>query len=199
MRSLSSSRLLLRQWRDQDFEYFARLSANPAVMKYLLPLPDRAASDATAQRIRQHFALHDFGLWAVELPGVCRFIGFAGLVHVGFLAHFTPAVEVGWRLDPAYWGHGYATEAARLALDDGFGRLELQEVVALTVPANARSRAVMQRLGMHRVASDDFDHPRVPDGHALKRHLLYRLRREDWKHRPAASARATRPKSGGKR
>jgi RimJ/RimL family protein N-acetyltransferase len=194
MRSLTSSHLLLRQWRDEDLEYFARLSANPAVMKYLLPLSDRAASDAAAQRIMQHFTLHDFGLWAVELPGVCPFIGFAGLVHVGFQAHFTPAIEVGWRLDPAYWGHGYATEAARLALNDGFEQLELQEVVALTVPANGRSRAVMQRLGMHRVASDDFDHPRVPDGHDLKRHLLYRLSRQDWKNQPVASAGATRPK-----
>ena len=186
MRKLNSSRLLLRQWRDADLDHFARMSANPAVMQHLLPLPDRAASDAVAQRFREHFAQHDFGFWAVELPGMCPFIGCVGLMHVGYNAHFTPAVEIGWRLDPAYWGRGYATEAARLALDDGFERLPLQEVVALTVPANLRSQAIMQRLGMRRAASDDFDHPRVPDGHPLKRHVLYRLQRSEWRRRPAS-------------
>jgi RimJ/RimL family protein N-acetyltransferase len=163
------------------------MSANPAVMEHLLPLLDRAASDAVAQRFREHFARHDFGFWAVELPGMCPFIGCVGLVRVGYNAHFTPAVEIGWRLDPAYWGRGYAAEAARLALDDGFERLPLQEVVALTVPANLRSQAIMQRLGMRRTASDDFDHPRVPDGHPLKRHVLYRLQRSEWRRRLAST------------
>ncbi len=180
MRSLGNSRLLLRHWRDEDLAYFARMSADPTVMAHLMPLPDRAASDARAQRCREHFARYGFGPWAVELPGVCPFIGFVGLTHVRYQAHFTPAVEIGWRLDPAYWGRGIATEAARLALHDGFERLDLQQVVAITVPANQRSRAVMQRLGMHREASDDFDHPGIPDGHDLKRHVLYRLRRSDW-------------------
>jgi RimJ/RimL family protein N-acetyltransferase len=187
MRRLNSSRVLLRQWRDTDLGHFACMSANSAVMQHLLPLPDRAASDAVAQCFREHFAQHDFGFWAVELPGMCPFIGCIGLVHVGYDAHFTPAVEIGWRLDPAYWGRGYATEAARLALDDGFERLRLQEVVALTVPANLRSQAIMQRLGMRRTASDDFDHPRVPDGHPLKRHVLYRLQRSEWRRRVASA------------
>jgi RimJ/RimL family protein N-acetyltransferase len=149
-------------------------------MQYLLPIPDRAASDALAQRFQDHFAQHDFGFWAVELPGMAPFIGFVGLVHVAFAAHFTPAVEIGWRLDPAFWGHGYATEAAQLALQHGFHHLGLREIVATTVPANLRSRAIMQRLGMQRAPADDFDHPRVPTGHKLQRHMLYRLRREDW-------------------
>ena len=152
-------------------------------MEHLLPLPGRAASDALAERISAHFRDHGFGFWAVEVAGVAPFIGFAGLAHVRFEAHFTPAVEIGWRIAPEYWGQGYATEAARLALEDGFGRLGLKEIVAFTVPANRRSWRVMERLGMGRVERDDFDHPRVPDGHVLKRHVLYRLRREVWSAR----------------
>ena len=189
MLSLIGSRLLLRQWRDEDLPHFARLSVDPAVMAYLLPLPGRAAIDALAQRLRDHFTEHGFGFWAAELPGVCRFIGCIGLMHVGYQARFTPAVEIGWRLDPAYWGKGYATEAARLALHDGFERLGLPEIVALTVAANTRSRAVMQRLGMHHAEADDFDHPRVPDGHPLQRHVLYRLSHREWRQRSAAVTR----------
>lgn len=177
--TLATARLLLRPWRDADLEHFARLSADPRVMRHLRPLPDRAASDAMAARVRAHFAAHGFGFWAVELPGAAPFIGFAGLAHVAFAAHFTPAVEVGWRLAPDFWGHGYATEAAAAAIEDGFSRLGLAEIVAFTVPANERSWRVMQRLGMARDPADDFDHPRVAPGDALRRHVLYRLRRRD--------------------
>jgi RimJ/RimL family protein N-acetyltransferase len=180
---LKSRRLLLRRWRDEDAKGFARLSANPAVTEYLLPPRDRAESDALARRIKDHFAQYGFGFWAVELPGISSFIGMVGLARVSYEAHFTPAVEIGWRLDPAHWGNGYATEAAGLALDDGFGRLGLSEIVALTVPANSRSRRVMERLGMRRSEADDFDHPLVPDGHPLKRHVLYRLQSRQWRSR----------------
>ena len=109
-------------------------------------------------------------------PRRSGFIGVVGLESVSYEAHFTPAVEVAWRLARAYWGRGYATEAARAALDYGFEQLGLTEIVALTVPANQRSRRVMERLGMTRSPEDDFDHPRVPEG-PLKRHVLYRLRK----------------------
>jgi RimJ/RimL family protein N-acetyltransferase len=183
---LRSNRLVLREWQDDDLESFAGLVENPVVMEHLLPMKDRAAIDAMAQRIRDHFAEHGFGYLAVELPGVSSFIGMVGLVRVTYAAHFTPAVEIGWRIDPDHWGQGYATEAATLALDDAFDRLKLQEVVALTVPANIRSRRVMDRLGMTRVETDDFDHPLVPDGHALKRHVLYRLQSHAWRDRTRA-------------
>ncbi len=173
---LRSDRLLLRPWRDDDREPFAAMGQDPAVMEYLLGPMDRAASDAMVGRIQAHMAEHGFGWWAVELPGACPFIGFVGLAHVTFEAPFTPAVEVGWRLAQAHWGRGYATEAARLAIGHGFQRLGLSEIVAFTVPANRRSQAVMARLGMTRDPADDFDHPRVPDGHPLKRHVLYRIR-----------------------
>jgi ribosomal-protein-alanine N-acetyltransferase len=173
---LRTDRVLLRPWRDTDLEAYARMALDPAVMEFLMPLPDRAASDAMAHRLQEHIDRHGFGFWAVELSGVCPFIGFTGLKHVGFDAGFSPAVEIGWRLESRYWGHGYATEAAGLALRDGFQRLSFAEIVALTVPANRRSRKVMERLGMTRTPEDDFDHPLIEPGHPLRRHVLYRLR-----------------------
>ena len=125
-------------------------------------------------RARAHWDEHGFGQWVVEHPGAASFIGVVGLGIVSYEAAFTPAVEVAWRPARPYWGHGYATEAARAALDYGFEELGLDEIVALTVPANRRSRRVMERLGMTRLVEDDFDHPRLPEG-PLKRHVLYRL------------------------
>ena len=174
--SLRTARLQLRAWRDEDIAPFAEMSADPAVMEYLLPLSDRWFSpEAWVARKRAHWDEHGFGQWVVEIPGEASFIGVVGLETVAYEAPFTPAVEVAWRLAQPYWGHGYATEAARAALDYGFGELGLDEIVALTVPANWRSRGVMERLRMTRSPEDDFDHPRVPAG-PLRRHVLYRLR-----------------------
>jgi RimJ/RimL family protein N-acetyltransferase len=172
---LRTPRLLLREWRDEDREPFAAMSADPAVMQHLLPFPDRAASDAWIARMQAHCDEHGFCQWAVELPGEASLIGAIGLNWVAFEAAFTPAVEIGWRLARAYWGQGYAMEAARAALDDGFGRHGLAEIVAFTIPANHRSWRLMERLGMSHDPADDFDHPRV--GHPLRRHVLYRSRR----------------------
>jgi ribosomal-protein-alanine N-acetyltransferase len=168
-------RVLLRRWRDDDRATFAALNADPQVMQFFPRPLGRDESDALVDRIERHFAEHGFGLWAVELPGVAPFIGFAGLAVPRFTAHFTPCVEVGWRLAAAQWGHGYATEAARAALAHGFGGLGLREVVSFTVAANWRSRAVMARLGMSYDPGEDFDHPTLPEGDALRRHVLYRL------------------------
>jgi RimJ/RimL family protein N-acetyltransferase len=173
--SLRGSRVVLRPWRDQDREAFAAMNADPRVMEFFVKRLDRAASDALIDGIREHFAVHGFGLWAVEVPGVAPFIGFTGLAAPRYDAPFMPCVEIGWRLAFAHWGRGYATEAARLALAYGFGTVGLPEIVAFTALGNRRSRAVMERLGMRHDPADDFDHPRVPDGHPLKRHVLYRL------------------------
>lgn len=175
--TLTTPRLLLRPWRPSDRDGLWRMQSDPRTMEFLMPVPDRAASDAVAARAEAHFFRHGFGLWVVELPGVADFAGYCGLVHVPYDAHFTPAVEIGWRFDPAFWGRGYATEAARAALDFGFGTLRLDEIVAITVPANLRSRAVMARLGMARDGAGDFDLPTTPEGHPLRRQVLYRLRR----------------------
>jgi len=176
--ALRTPRLILREWRDEDAGPFAALSADPAVMEHLLPHPDRAASDLWIATMRSHQNVHGFAYWAVELPGEAGFIGAVGVDRVPFEAHFTPVVEIGWRLARAYWGSGYAVEAARAALDDGFGRLGLDEIVAFTVAANRRSWRVMERLGMTHDPADDFDHPRLPEGHRLRRNMLYRIRRQ---------------------
>jgi RimJ/RimL family protein N-acetyltransferase len=177
---LSTERLILRQWRDDDLEPFAAMNADPDVMRFFPRRLDRAGSDAMAERIRRHLSEHGWGLWAVEVTDGAPFIGFVGLAPIPFEAHFTPAVEIGWRLDKAFWGRGYAPEGARAALDHAFGPLELDEVVSMTVPVNLPSQRVMTKLGMTRDPADDFDHPNLPDWEH-RRHVLYRLRRDDWR------------------
>lgn len=168
---------MLRRWRPSDREPFAQLNADPVVMEHFPSTLDRMESDAFAERIEAGFEARGYGLWAVEIPEEAEFIGFVGLALHDFPAHFTPAIEIGWRLARDFWGRGFATEAARTAVADGFDRVGLTEIVSFTVPANVRSVAVMQRLGMTHDAADDFDHPRLPVGHHLRRHVLYRLRR----------------------
>ncbi len=177
---LETERLVLREWRDGDRAPFAALNADARVMEHFRGTLDRAASDGLIERIVDHWATDGHGLWAVERKADGRFIGFVGLTPPNFDAAFTPCVEIGWRLAPDAWGQGFATEAARAALRFGFERLGLDEIVSFTVPANVRSRAVMERIGMTRDPADDFDHPGFPDGHRLRRHVLYRLRRSDW-------------------
>lgn len=180
---LTTARLRLRQWREEDLAPFAALNADPQVMEFFPKVLTRAESDAVAGRIRDHFARHGFGLWAVEAPGAADFVGFVGLAVPSLEAHFTPCVEIGWRLAREHWGHGYATEAATAALAFAFGDRALEEIVAFTVPANIPSRRVMGRLGMRRLPADDFEHPAIAAGHPLRSHVLYRLRRADWKPR----------------
>ena len=175
---LRTSRLLLRPWRAEDHAPFAALNADPRVMEHFPGTLDHAASDALAVDIQADLAANGFGLWAVEVPGVAPFVGFVGATEPDFAAPFMPAVEIGWRLARAYWGQGYATEAARAVVGHAFGPLGLEELVSFTVPGNTRSRAVMERLGMTRSAADDFDHPKLREGHPLRRHVLYRLRRK---------------------
>ena len=173
--TLSSSRICLRQWRDEDRLAFAAMNADVRVMEFFRTRLSRTESDGMVDGIQKHFSEHGFGLWAIEVPGVAPFVGFAGLAVPWFSAHFTPCVEVGWRLAFEHWGQGYATEAARLALGYGFGTVALPEVVSYTSATNHRSRAVMERLGMCRDPADDFDYPALPEGHPLQPHVLYRL------------------------
>ena len=175
--ALRTPRLLLRGWRDEDAEPFAAMSADPDVMRHLPPLLGSDEIIAWIARAHQHWDEHGFGPWVVELPGDARFIGMIGLNRIRWTLPFTPAVEAAWRLARPYWGKGYAVEAARAAIDDGFGRLGLDEIVAYTVPANRASWHVMERLGMSRDPAEDFDHPSRPEGHPLRRHVLYRIRR----------------------
>ena len=173
-RELRTERLWLRRWQEDDRPGFAAMNADPRVMEHFPATLSRDESDARVTRIEAHFAQHGFGLWAVEITGVAPFAGFIGLCHAPFEAHFTPCVEVGWRLAAEHWGRGYASEGARAALTFGFEMLGLDEIVSFTVPANRRSRRVMEKLGMTHNPDDDFDHPLLPPGHALQRHVLYR-------------------------
>jgi RimJ/RimL family protein N-acetyltransferase len=179
-REIETARLLLRRWLDADREPFAALNADPRVVEYLSGPLSREQSDAFLERIEAHLERHGFGLWAVEVKGRAPFVGFVGLSVPEFEAPFTPCVEIGWRLAAEHQGHGYATEAARAALAFGFEGVSLEEVgldeiVSFTAVGNARSRAVMERIGMRRDPADDFDHPSLPEGHPLRRHVLYRV------------------------
>ncbi len=169
--TLSTPRLVLRRWRPEDRAPFAALNADPEVMEHFPAPLSRAESDAFVDRIEAGFAEHGFGLWAVEVVATGEFVGFTGLSRPRFM----PGVEVGWRLARPAWGHGYASEAARAAVRHGFEAVGLPEIVSFTVPANVRSHAVMRRIGMTRDPDGDFDHPRVPEGSPLRRHVLYRI------------------------
>jgi RimJ/RimL family protein N-acetyltransferase len=173
--TLRTDRLLLRRWRLDDLEPFATLNSDAEVMEHFQKPLSREESDAFVMRIEAEFDECGFGLWAVEVPGHAPFVGFVGLHRVPFDAPFTPAVEVGWRLAHAHWGQGYATEAARASVRYGLEEAGLDEIVSFTTPGNVRSWKVMERLGMVRDPDSDFDHPNVPVGHRLRRHVLYRL------------------------
>ncbi|MER8837103.1 GNAT family N-acetyltransferase [Mesorhizobium sp. M0909] len=177
---LLTKRLLLRQWKDEDVEPLARMNDDLRVVRYIAKLTDRSAIHAWINEQREHFKKHGYGLWALERLDVAEFIGFCGVVNVSYQAHFTPAVEIAWRLDPASWGRGYATESASAALSFGFERLGLSEVVANAAVENLASRGVMERLRMSHDPQDDFDHPLKAEGDPLLRQVLYRIKAGDW-------------------
>jgi RimJ/RimL family protein N-acetyltransferase len=174
---ITTDRLLLRSWREADREPFAAMNADPEVMRYFPSTLTREESDRQIDRIVERTASRGFGFWAVEIPGVTAFAGFIGLSVPGFDAPFMPCVEIGWRLSRAQWGHGYATEGARASLRYGFETLGVTEIVAFTAVGNARSRRVMDKIGMTRDLDGDFDHPLVPVGHPHRPQVLYRVRR----------------------
>ena len=178
---IGTERLILRKWREGDREPFARMNCDPVVMEHFPAVLSREESDALVDRAEAHLERHGFGPWAAELRESREFIGYVGLVIPQFEASVTPCVEIGWRLAPQHWGKGLATEGAYALVRHGFEVQSLPELVSFTVPANLRSLRVMEKLGMARDPRDDFDHPSVPAGHPLRRHVLYRLRREDWK------------------
>jgi ribosomal-protein-alanine N-acetyltransferase len=183
---LRTERTLLRAWRDEDLVPFANLNADDDVMRWFPSPLSAEQSDAMAVRIRSRLSDDGWGLWALEVPGVSPFCGFVGLSRVPFEASFTPAVEIGWRLDRPWWGHGYASEAARACLDHGFGPVGLSEIVSFTTTKNTRSRAVMERLGMKHDPDGDFDHPGIPEGSPVRPHVLYRLGRDEHMRRTSA-------------
>jgi len=176
---LRTPRLRVRAWRDDDFEPYAAMNADPRVMEFFPDIVPREESRARLARGRARIAERGYGLWPVEVVGGAPFIGMVGLSDPDFAAPFMPAVEIGWRLAAEHWGHGYATEAARAVLGFGFERLGLSEIVSFTTVANVRSRRVMEKLGMRRSPGDDFLHPMIPEGHPQQPHVLYRIAAQD--------------------
>ncbi|MEW9548866.1 GNAT family N-acetyltransferase [Nonomuraea sp. NPDC050783] len=173
---METERLIMRRWREEDREPFAAMNADPEVMEHFPAPLTREQSDRMVDRIEQQFDEHGYGLWALEVIGTGEFIGFTGLARQTFDAPFLPAVEIGWRLARPAWGHGFAVEAARRAAEYAFDEAGLDELISMTAATNLRSQAVMRRLGMTRDPAEDFDHPSVPEGSPLRRHVLYRLR-----------------------
>lgn len=185
--TIRTERLVLRRWTDYDRAEFAALNADPEVMEHFPGVLTAQESDQLMQTIELHFEEFGFGLWAAETLWAPRLVGFAGLAVPTFRTHFTPAVEIGWRFARAEWGNGFATEAAKAALEFGFDQAGLDEILSWTVPANERSQRVMIRLGMSRAPEMDFDHPRLVNDHGLRRHVVYRITREEWAEKSEAS------------
>ncbi|ACS79648.1 GNAT family N-acetyltransferase [Maridesulfovibrio salexigens] len=179
MIKFKTERLVLRGWQPSDYAPFARINADQEVMKYFPAPLSKVESDANADVIGGLIDKRGWGFWAVEIPDICPFTGFVGL-HIPIAElPFSPCVEIGWRLDKEFWGYGYATEAARFALEYGFTKLDLDEIVSFTAKQNKASQAVMKRLGMSR-ESETFEHPSIPVGNSLREHFLYRLQRNAW-------------------
>ena len=175
--TLQTDRLLLRRWRDGDRVPFARMNRDPAVMEFYPSPLSTEESNQMIDRAEAHFRQHGFGPFAAELRATGDFIGYVGLLVPRFQAAFTPCVEIGWRLASDSWGSGLATEGARAVVRFAFQELALDQIVSFTVPANLRSRRVMEKLCMTHDPRDDFDHPLLPAEHPLRRHVLYRLTR----------------------
>jgi ribosomal-protein-alanine N-acetyltransferase len=176
--TIETPRLILRQWRDADIDPWAEMNADPRVMEFFPALYDRTRAEETAASMRSEIERDGYGFWAVEIKATGAFAGMIGLNEVADDVPVTPKREVGWRLAFDAWGHGYATEGARAALQFAFDQLGWPEVVAFTAAINERSQRVMERLGMIRDTAADFDHPRVPEGDPLRRHVVFRVRRE---------------------
>ncbi|CAN0655992.1 Acetyltransferase PA3944 [Nitratireductor aquimarinus] len=187
MTLLETERLILRNWGEEDRAFFHHINSDETIMEFFPYRRSREDADAAMDFIRDGIEQNGFGFAAVELKETGDLIGFVGLHRPRGLSNLPEdAIEIGWRLAPEFWGKGYVTEAARAWLAHGFETLGLDEIVSFAVAGNERSTAVMRRIGMRHDAADDFDHPAVPDTHpGLKRHVLYRLSRADWKARQA--------------
>ena len=183
---IETLRLNLRQWRQEDRPAFARLNADPMVMRYYPGVLSAKESNAMAQKMERLIHKQGWGFWAVEKRDDQRFIGFVGLNKPAYELPVTPCVEIGWRLAKEYWGCGYASEAAKACLNVAFNRLNLSDVYSFTSLTNTKSQAVMQRLGMTNTHAN-FEHPMIPENHPLREHVLYRIAKPSWlRHRSNA-------------
>lgn len=173
--SITTKRLFLKKWREEDFIPFAALNACRKVCEFLPKTLSSKESDGFANKIEDHFEQYGFGLFAIEIRDTGEFAGFTGLNTVNFQAHFTPAIEIGWRLAHKHWGIGIATEAAIAVREYASNNLELKDLVSFTTENNLASRRVMEKIGMLYDKKGDFGHPNLSDSSPLKRHVLYRI------------------------
>lgn len=180
MKILETERLVMRGWEDRDQAEFSRMNANPEVMEFFPSLWTQEESDAVFRVLRGNIEKRGWGHWALEEKSSGRFVGFTGLNIPSFEASITPCVEVGWRILPEFWNQGYATEAALKSLWFGFHHLKLQEIVSFTAVGNVKSQRIMEKIGMARWMEKDFLHPKVPDGHVLKPHVVYVIRTDQF-------------------
>jgi len=189
LKPIRTERLLLRNWEERDRDLFHRINSDETVMEFFPFRRDRAQADAVMNRMRAEIEAQGYGWSAVEITDSAKCIGFVGL-HDAEIEPVVPpgSIEIGWRLAPEFWGFGYVTEAACALLDFGFSQLGKEEIISFAVAGNMRSTAVMERLGMRRDPAADFDNPNVPDTHPqLKRHVLYRMARADWRMKKGAA------------
>ena len=177
---IETGRLILRTWRKEDTDHCFQINQDPKVMEYFPGLQDLETTKIFITKVNNHFDKHGYSLYATARKDTNEFIGFIGLLVADFEAHFTPATEIGWRLSSKHWGKGFATEGAKAVLDYAFKELEIPEIVSFTAEGNAKSIKVMQKIGLQHNAGNDFDHPKLDDASPLKRHVLYRLTREDY-------------------
>ena len=182
---LTTDRLILRAWVDSDVSLMTAISSDPLVMEHFPETQDAAATQALVDHINQHYQKFGYALYAVETKVTHEFIGFVGLNQPtfeipNFVSKGLPIVEIGWRLASQHWGKGYATEAAKAVLHDAFTELNLSEIISFTVVENTKSRHVMEKIGLHHSEVDDFDHPKLEENSPLKRHVLYRLTRDNY-------------------
>jgi len=175
MQKIITERLILREWLESDLEPFIALNQDEKVMEFFPSILSKTETEDFVTRIKKHFADHGFGLYACQLKSTKEFIGFAGFSTPSFEAHFTPCVEIGWRIAEKFWNQGYATEAAKAVLEFGFKNLNLKEIVSFTSEKNLRSISVMKKIGMTQDMSDDFLHPKLEASHPLARHVLFRI------------------------
>ncbi|WP_119343853.1 GNAT family N-acetyltransferase [Facilibium subflavum] len=176
MHILETKRLILRTWRQTDLPLMSEINQNPKVMYYFPERQSIMQTKAFIDKCMDHYKKHGFTFYALELKGTGEFIGFTGIAQVGFVSHFTPAVEIGWRLAYRHWGEGFAPEAAQAVLTLGFDCFHLPEIIAFCVKENQNSRRVMEKIGMQYDPQGDFDHPKLAQDSLLKGHVLYRLK-----------------------
>lgn len=176
---IETARLILRQWQPEDYASFAQMSKNPQVMQYFPKLLNRTESDAFIDKVKAIIELKGWGFWAVELKETQQFIGFVGLHDQPTQFSFSPCVEIGWRLDQAFWGKGYAPEAANAALAFAFDQLKLEKVVSFTTLDNKKSQKVMEKIKMRKIT--EFQHPALDLNHPLSWHVLYEISKQKFK------------------